>query len=294
MTTHDAEDTTDRAADPAAPNAAPDAAPDAPEGGGGSGGGGDGGGRDEDRGWLADVPAAHLKTARRYRSLGDLLNGHAELRARMDSALFVPGADATAEERRRFLERLGRPKEASGYRPPQTDGDGDGFDEARQAAFFEKAHGIGLTQDQVEALMTWELDNARTAREEDRKAHREAHRKIEEAWGEEAAANYEKARRVGDVLFPAGRREALGLADDPRLWSAGLAEALAAAAPSFMDHPRVGGAERGPGGGGAALEAELDELMNRPDYRANEHHQKRAREISEALYGAGTIHPAAG
>ena len=282
MTTHDAEDTTDRAAGPAAPNAAPNAA---------EGGGGDGGGRDEDRSWLADVPAAHLKTARRYRSLGDLLNGHAELRARMDSALFVPGADATEEERGRFLERLGRPKEASGYRPPQTDSDGDGFDEARQAAFFEKAHGIGLTQDQVEALMTWELDNARTAREEDRKAHR----KIEEAWGEDAAANYEKARRVGDVLFPAGRREALGLADDPRLWSAGLAEALAAAAPSFMDHPRIGGAERGPGGGNAAaLEAELDDLMNRPDYRANEHHQRRAREISEALYGAGTIHPAAG
>ena len=42
MTTHDAEDTTDRAAGPAARNAAPNAAPDAPEGGGGNGGTGDG------------------------------------------------------------------------------------------------------------------------------------------------------------------------------------------------------------------------------------------------------------
>lgn len=277
MTIHDPQD--------APPEDAPDrtgpAAPNAPEGGGGDG-----------ESWLKDAPAEHLKTARRYRSLGDLLNGHAELRAKMDSALFVPGADATEEERARFLERLGRPREASGYRPPRTDG--DGFDEARQAAFFEKAHGIGLTQDQVEALMTWELENARTAREESRKAHREAHGRIREAWGEDAVANYEKARRVGDLLFPGERREALGLADDPQLWDARFVEALAAAAPSFMDHPHLGAAERGPAGDAAALEAELDELMNRPDYRANEHHQRRAREISEALYGAGSARPAAG
>ncbi len=288
MSIHDPEDTSDRAG-----LADPNAASSAPEGGGDAGAVDGESGRDGDKdgSWLKDVPVEHLKTAGRYKSLGDLLNGHAELRAKMDSALFVPGDDATGEERARFLERLGRPREASGYRPPRTDG--DGFDEARQTAFFEKAHGIGLTRDQVEALMTWELENARTAREEDRKAHLEAHGRIQEAWGEDAAANYEKAWRVGDILFPGGRREALGLADDPKLWNARFAEALAAVAPSFMDHPHLGKADRDLGGGDAALEAELDELMNRPDYRANEHHQRRAREISEALYGAGGVHPAA-
>ena len=37
----------------------------------------------------------------------------------------------------------------------------------------------------------------------------------------------------------------------------------------------------------------LDELMKKSDYYKNSQHQKRAREISEALYGTRSIHPAA-
>ncbi len=282
------------------------------DGGGGPGGGGPGGGGGSESAapaggagdtaaaggspepgggdWLKAVPAEHLETAARYRTLGDLVKGNAQLREQVSKALFVPGEDASDAERAKFFERLGRPRTADGYRPPDIEG--AGFDEDRQTAFFGVAHGLGLTQAQAEGLMTWEHENARAARAAADRAGAEAHRRLEDAWGADAAANYEKARRVGDILFTPAQKTALGLGDDPRTWNADFAAALSGVSPSFMDHPHLGRAERDLGKPAADLDAELDRLMAEPDYYRNERHQTRAREISEALHGTRSIHPA--
>ena len=219
------------------------------------------------------------------------MKAHGELQSKLGAALFIPGKDASDEDKARFFERLGRPKDAGGYKAPEVEGVTIGED--RQKAFFEAAHGIGLTQGQVEALMTWELENGKFAQVAAEKAHTGAHWKLGEAWGEDAVANYEKARRVGDILFSEGQRKTLGLGADPKMWSAELVSALASVSPSFMDHPHLGKAQRDLGKDQDELNSELDELMKKSDYYTNPQHQKRAREISEALYGTRSIHPAA-
>ena len=241
--------------------------------------------------WLKHVPAEQIETASRYKTLGDLVKGNSELREQVSKALFIPAKDASDEDKAKFFERLGRPKSAQLYKAPEVDG--VSFDEDRQKAFFDAAHGIGLTQGQVEALMTWEMEGHKSAQAAAEKAHVQAHGKLEESWGEDAVANYEKARRVGDILFTEAQRKSFGMGEDPKTWSPDLVAALSSVSPSFMDHPHLGKAQRDLGKDADELNTELDELMAKPDYYQNQNIQKRVREINEALHGTRSIHPAA-
>ena len=241
--------------------------------------------------WIQHVPAEHLETASRYKSLGDMVKGNSELREQVSKALFIPGKDASDDDKAKFFERLGRPKSADLYKAPEVEG--VTFNEDRQKAFFDAAHGIGLTQGQVEALMTWEMEGHKSAQAAAEKALVAAHGNLEESWGEDAVANYEKARRVGDILFSETQRKTLGMGTDPKMWNAELVSALTSVSPSFMDHPHLGKAQRDLGKEPDELNAELDTLMKAPDYYQDTQKQKRAREISEALYGTRSIHPAA-
>ena len=246
---------------------------------------------EQDFNWIQHVPAEHLPTAQKYKTLGEFVKAHGEVQSKLGTALFMPGKDASDEDKAKFFERLGRPKSAELYKAPEVEG--VSFDEGRQRAFFDAAHGIGLTQGQVEALMTWELEGHKSAKAAAEKAHVQAHGKLEESWGEDAVANYEKARRVGDILFTEAQRKSFGMGEDPKTWSADLVAALSSVSPSFMDHPHLGKAQRDLGKDADELSTELDELMAKPDYYQNQSIQKRVREINEALHGTRSIHPAA-
>ena len=241
--------------------------------------------------WIQHVPAEHLPTAQKHKTIGEFVKAHGEVQSKLGTALFIPGKDASDDDKAKFFERLGRPKDAASYKAPEVEG--VAISEDRQKAFFDAAHGIGLTQGQVEALMTWEMEGHKSAQAAAENALATAHGKLEESWGEDAIANYEKARRVGDILFTEAQRKTLGLGTDPKMWSAELVSALASVSPSFMDHPHLGKAQRDLGKDQDELNSELDGLMKKPDYYSNTQHQKRAREISEALYGTRSIHPAA-
>ena len=71
---------------------------------------------DESFDWIQHVPAEHLKTAQKFKSLDEFVKAHGELQSKLGTALFIPGKDASDEDRARFFERLGRPKDASGCR----------------------------------------------------------------------------------------------------------------------------------------------------------------------------------
>jgi len=241
--------------------------------------------------WLRHVPAQHLKAAGKFKSFADFVAGYADLESRLGQALFPPGADANPEALARFQERLGRPKAPAGYRAPEAP-DGVVLDEGKLDLFRDKAFEIGLPQQQFEALVGWEIESQQALQVEVAQQHRRAHQALHGTWGEDAAANYEKARRVADILFDADERAALQLSQRPEDWAAPLVAALARISPSFEDHKFLARGERDIGRSDDALVDELNGLMAEPDYWQDEAKQRRARQINEALYGTKSVHPA--
>lgn len=262
----------------------------ADEGNSGGQGGGDGGVPGDDiasvmgsEKWIEHVPSEHLKAASKFNSLNDFVKGYATLESRMSSAIFTPDKDAGEEEWGKYYERLGRPREAGGYQAPEIEG--IKVPEERQNAFFKVAHDLGLTQGHVEGLMRWEIESGKAAQDQAVRAHAAAHRALREEWGEQAPANYEKARRVGQVLFTAEQREAIGLSDDPKDWGAPFVAALADKAVSFLDHQIIGRGERDVGKSNEELMEEANKIRNDPNYENDPALQKRRSEIYSMVYG---------
>ena len=202
------------------------------------------------------MPAEHLTTATKYKSLGEFAKAHDELAAKLGSAIFPPGKDASDADRARFFERIGRPSATAGYQTPDIEG--VQFAEERLNAFREAAFHAGLSQGQFAALIGWEAKANAELGNAAQRSHARAHQTLEAGWGEDSVANYEKARRVGGVLFTSAQQKALGLDGDPKTWNATLVEALAAVSPIFETHPHLGRTERDVGKSNADLNEELD------------------------------------
>jgi hypothetical protein len=235
--------------------------------------------------WIKHIPSEHVKTAGKYKTLGDFLKGNAELVRKLDTALFRPGRDASEEEWARFYGKLGRPTAPGGYSAP--DFEGVSFGDEETTAFFEIAHQTGLTQPQVEALMTWQADNLKRTRAQVESAHTKAHKALSDEWGGEAAGNYETVRRTALAAFggEAGLRD-IGLdPGDPKSWPAPVVSAMLRHAPSFAESPFHHRGARDVGRSSEELIEERDALMSSADYWESDKKQARAREISEALYG---------
>ena len=240
--------------------------------------------------WIKHVPSEFVPTASKYKTFNDYMKAHGELQSKMGQALFVPGKDATDEDRAKFYERLGRPKEATGYKLPDT---GDIKLQAPDS-YFQALHTAGVTQPQFEVLAKWVAENTAQQREAAQTAHAEAHRGLMKEFGSDHPAKYEMARRVGTLLLNETERKAFGIeSDDPKEWPAMLVGALARVAPSFQESPHIGRHERDVGKTDDDLRAEQQELLNKPDYWTNKAHQKRADEIAEALHGNRKIGTAA-
>jgi len=242
--------------------------------------------------WIRHVPGRHLKAAAKFKSFADFVAGYADLESRLGQALFPPGADAGPETVARFHERLGRPKTPDGYGAPAVP-DGVTLDDDKLDQFRTKAFEIGLPQAQFQALVRWEVESQQVLQGEAERQHRQAHRALQAEWGEAAAGNYEKARRVANILFGPEERSALQLSERSEDWAAPLVAALARVSPSFEDHKFLVRGERDLGKSDDALVAELNELMTAADYWQDEAKQRRTREINEALYGTRSVHPAA-
>ena len=56
-----------------------------------------------------------MKRLTKFTNISDLAKSYAELEGKIGNSIVKPGKDATAEETSAFYEKLGRPKDASGY-----------------------------------------------------------------------------------------------------------------------------------------------------------------------------------
>lgn len=101
---------------------------------------------------LKDNPA--LKN---FKSIADLAKSHVEVQKFVGAPdkVIVPKADAPAEEKAAFFNKLGRPEKADGYKMPEIAAPaGTSPEELTKVTtrFLGKFHELGLTQDQASAL----------------------------------------------------------------------------------------------------------------------------------------------
>lgn len=246
--------------------------------------------------WVKFVPQEHLATATKYQTFGDFMKAHGELNSKIGQALFVPGKDATEEDWGKFYGKLGRPNTADGYKAPEIDGITFEGDQARM--FFDTAHKLGLNQAQAEGLMRMQGEFVLAQQQQARQAMQRAHQKLIQEWGDDAEANYEKARRAALLIYNNNELKALGMADAEKheaakTWDPTIVQALARNSVMFDESRHIGRAERDAGKTDADLRDELEEITAKSDYWTSDKLQRRAQEISEMLSGNQSIHPAA-
>ncbi len=243
--------------------------------------------------WLKHVPAEHLTAASKYGSLPEFMKAHGELSSKLGEALFIPGKDASDDDRGKFFDRLGRPKAAEDYELPEIEG--EPFNEEAAAEFFQAAHGTGLTQKQVADVLTWQAGFNGKVREAVQKAHGQAHGKLAEEWGDEADANYEMARRTATAAFGDDGLTVLGLGEDPKTWPAAVVARMHDISPTFADSRHINLGGRDVGKTPDAMRAEAKELMESDKYRdGDEDTHQRVQKIFEGLHGTQAIGPGAG
>ena len=237
--------------------------------------------------WIRHVPVEFAKTAAKYRSFGDFIKAHGELQSKLGQALFVPSADAGPEDVSRFRRRLGQPKAASDYQLPDVEG--VDFDQERVDGFRDAAFAAGLTQAQFADVVKWEVATASRIEAQAQAEAQRGHKRLAETWGEDAPGQYEKARRVVSVLFNDDERQRFNLNDEPKSWPPDVVAAMARISPSFAEDRHVGGNDRDLGRSEDRLLGELDRLQGAADYYNSADKQRRAREISERLWGTGEV-----
>ena len=111
--------------------------------------------------WVKHVPSNMVKTAAKYASLDAFMSANGELQGRLSDAIYLPGEKASDKGRAKFWNRIGRSETPEGYKAPELEG--ETFEEGPANAFFGKAHELGLTQIQIEALMAWEAASQKAA-----------------------------------------------------------------------------------------------------------------------------------
>lgn len=83
-----------------------------------------------------------MKRLTKFNNISDLAKSYAELEGKIGNSLVKPGKDASADEVNAFYEKLGRPKDASGY----------SLNEPNTEALKELAFKFNLTDDQLKGI----------------------------------------------------------------------------------------------------------------------------------------------
>ncbi|MCH8476377.1 MAG: hypothetical protein LAT56_00330 [Wenzhouxiangella sp.] len=153
--------------------------------------------------WMYQLPGELQKHEHlsKYSTIGELAKSFVDREAKADRLVEIPAEDADEETRQAFLNRLGRPESAEGYElEAPEDRDTVGFTEADENAYREKAHELGLTQEQAKALHDWQMSRTREALEQGSAAQQEMLKEQTEAlkkeWGGKFNENITKAKKA--------------------------------------------------------------------------------------------------
>ncbi|MCD6396971.1 MAG: hypothetical protein J7L71_05485 [Spirochaetaceae bacterium] len=150
--------------------------------------------------WMAQNAGDNKTNERlsKYRTIDEISNAYLkasdELTEYRDGKTFVPGENATDDEKRAFLTSLGVPEDATGYKKVDSKlPDGVGYTEEETAAFNEMAFKNGWTEKQFAGHREWE-EQATLTRIEKRnsdmlEAKADMLKHFEKEWGSDYQAN---------------------------------------------------------------------------------------------------------
>lgn len=118
-------------------------------------------------GWYESIDSPsfdpYRATAARFKSLDDVFKSLHETKAKLsektDGMVKAPGPASTDEDRAAFREAIGVPADANGYdaQLPDKLPEGVEINSDEMAPFREKAHELGLTPDQFNGLLNWQI-----------------------------------------------------------------------------------------------------------------------------------------
>lgn len=245
--------------------------------------------------WRSGLGPEERRIAEKFLSPEDVIRSYGELERRLGRSIIVPDADADQPEWDKFYDRLGRPARPEEYGVtlpadiPEHLAPGEA-DKARLDGFLASMHAAGAAPSIVQAAIDWYYGELASV---DRQRHVKA-----DATAADAEANLRREWR-GDYERNVGyARQAIIRFGDEGL-AALLDQAGIGRAPAVIRaFARIGRAiseddaavHASPADASGRLGDELDALRRRPDYWSSDTVQKRAREISVALYGEQPAH----
>lgn len=183
-------------------------------------------------GWISGVPDEFKERdeVKSHKTVGGFVKeslddraAHAELKTKIETAIFKPGENATDEEKLTFRTSMGVPEKPEGYN--LTNGDVEHSPEF-ETWFRGVAHEIGMSQEEVtnlvprfDAYMEGIVEGVAEAKE---KAVTDAEASLKTEWGSQYPENIEFTRRGFERFFEKdeafkGFLEEGGLGNDPRL-----------------------------------------------------------------------------
>ena len=169
-------------------------------------------------GWRAGLPES-LRNHEAFSAMGkvgDLGKAYLEQTDKLSRAVMIPGENATPEERKAFLQKLGVPERPEDYEISTEDAS---FNDQ----FRKVAHEQGLSKKQAEALASSIESLAKTQNQQVQEAVKQQRaqerEKMRQEWGSMADANEAAARRFllvagADLAEPLAES---GMVEDPRV-----------------------------------------------------------------------------
>ena len=190
------------------------------DGGGAGGGSGDGGGDGGNKGDSAPAYMAQLsddlKTSEalsKHKDISSLARGYLDFMGKSESAVYVPGEGATADDIKAYQRKIGVPEKSDGYVfaiPSGMPAD-SGFDGDFVKGFASLAHEAGITKasaekfynaymEQVKEGIIANVVEEKKALEAKTALQKEAVAKLEADWKADTKANVERAHRAFEAL----------------------------------------------------------------------------------------------
>jgi len=178
-------------------------------------------------GWFESLSSDDLKTApalKNFKTLEGLAKSFLSAQKMVGAdKIVLPNEHSTKEERDEFLRKIGRPDtpEDYGFKPPTKEElpEGATYNEELDKAFAKKAHELGLTKEQANALRQWHneaaLASAKSSEEVMAKSYEEAQNALRKEWGKAYEANLDLANKAVRTFDPKNKLIELGLANDP-------------------------------------------------------------------------------
>ena len=186
-------------------------------------------------------------------------------------AVVIPDDTATDEERAEFFNKIGRPDSPDGYelKPPENlEEMGLQWSDETAKAFSNKAHELGLTKQQAQALSDWHneitMQSLKSADEQVGQEYEQASAELKKEWGNAYDAN---VKLVDTFINKLGLSELVvnkGLANDPLFIKAMRGIAVKTSEDQFIE----GDIHSTP----ANIQAEINKIMgdkNHPYFNAD-------------------------